>query len=115
MGRMGGVLFGFAIGVVRLLTYWIVEFWLRRWGVGDNTADMIHSTISFSLCCAAGWYLWQFYTRTVVQRAIEDQVRNGLQIVRYLEALEPDPGKRQALRAVDIKFRESIPQRARKA
>ncbi len=115
MNRMGGLLFGLAVGVARLLSYWAVELCLRHWQVSDHASDLIHSTVSFSLFCAAGWYIWQFYTRNAVQRAIEDQVRNGLQIVRYLEALEADPGKRAALRAVDVKFENSIPQRVRKA
>jgi hypothetical protein len=104
--------FGVAVGVARLVSYWLTELCLRHWQVGEHTADLIHSTVSFSLFCAVGWYLWHYYwqgyTRRALQRALEDQVRNGLQIVRYLEALEPDPGKRAALRAVDVKFEKSI-------
>jgi len=103
------------VGAARLLSYWAVELCLRHWHVSDHASDLIHSTFSFSLFCAVGWYIWQFHTRNAVQRAIEDQVRNGLQIVRYLEALEPDPGKRAALRAVDVKFDHSIPQHVRKS
>jgi hypothetical protein len=119
MNRMGGLLFGVAVGVARLLSYWVAELCLRHWQVDEHIADLIHSTVSFSLFCAVGWYLWQYYwqgyTRRAVQRALEDQVRNGLQIVRYLEALEPDPGKRAALRAVDVKFEGSIPPPVHKA
>ena len=111
MSRMGGLLFGLAVGAVRLLLYWTVEMWLRRWHLSSNTSDLIHSTISFSLFCAIGWYFWRFYTRRIVQRALEDQVRNGLQIVRYLEALESDPGKRAALGTVDVKFEHTLRQR----
>lgn len=114
MSRLGGLLFGVLVGAARLLSYWAVELCLRRWQISGHTADLIHSTVSFSLFCAVGWYIWQFHTRNAVQRAIEDQVRNGLQIVRYLEALEPDPGKRAALRAVDVKF-DSIPKQIRRS
>ncbi len=114
MNRMGGLLIGLVVGAARLLSYWATEWCLRHWQVSTDVSDLIHSTVSFSLFCAVGWYIWQFYTRNAVQRAIEDQVRNGLQIVRYLEALEADPRKRAALRAVDVKFENSIPQQVHK-
>ena len=98
------ILLCLGFGATRLGLYWLVEFWLRAWHVSDRASDFIHSMISTVLFGVVGWLVWQLSARAAVQRFIDDQVRNGLQIVRYLEALETDPAKRSALHAVDVKF-----------
>jgi len=103
--RKGMVLLSCLVfGIVRLGLYWVVEAGLRGLHTSESTADITHSMISTFLFCVVGWLAWQFSAHRAVQKFIDDQVRNGLQIVRYLEALETDPAKRAALRAVDVKF-----------
>jgi hypothetical protein len=97
-------LFCVGFGVARLGLYWIVELLLGAVHASDHLSDVIHSVISMVLFCVVGWLVWQLYARKALQKFIDNEVRNGLQIVRYLEALETDPAKRSALHAVDVKF-----------
>jgi hypothetical protein len=104
MSKWPLLLFCLGFGIARLGLYWIVEICLRALHVSDRASDLTHSMISALLFCVVGCLVWRYSAREAVQKFIDDQVRNGLQIVRYLEALETDPRKRSALHAVDVKF-----------
>ena len=96
-----GILFALSVGLLRVLMWWTVEWATRFTGASARVQDEVHSMVAFSLWVAVGWYFWRSRPQITLTRRVEDQVRQAVQVLTYVTALEEDPVRKEQLRAVE--------------